>query len=371
MLAAMLSELRTPVPTLPDVVRVLRASPRSRWSSSSSSPTSAPSIVLVAILGRDPRGRRHAGEHLVALASRSLRADRRWRSSSDVVEDYQIDRAHGVPRSGERRRGRPLQPRAGRDRGRARAACSGSGYLHGVADEPGLRARAAHRLHLHRRRGRSSGSSASAFVLALFALLLWRAIRIAFLSKDPFGTYLASGRRVDVRDPDVRERRHGDRHHADHRHPVAVPVTTAAGRCSRTSSAVGILLNVHMRRFPKARAQRRRVAGASTGTSSRRGPVDSSTTSPSIARADMRASVSPRPDALMGPGVELLAPVPAVRRSARASLASMPVPRSTTRTSMPSDASRRSARRRPVVRRRRTPARSRRAPRGSGGRRRG
>ena len=31
------------------------------------------------------------------------------------------------------------------------------------------------------------------FVLALFALLLWRAIRIAYLSKDPFGTYVAVG----------------------------------------------------------------------------------------------------------------------------------------------------------------------------------
>jgi rod shape determining protein RodA len=30
-------------------------------------------------------------------------------------------------------------------------------------------------------------------VLLLFGLLLWRAIRIASLSKDPFGTYVASG----------------------------------------------------------------------------------------------------------------------------------------------------------------------------------
>ena len=30
-------------------------------------------------------------------------------------------------------------------------------------------------------------------MLALFALLLWRAIRIACLSKDPFGTYVAAG----------------------------------------------------------------------------------------------------------------------------------------------------------------------------------
>ena len=41
--------------------------------------------------------------------------------------------------------------------------------------------------------GRSSGSWARCSSCALFALLLWRAIRIAFLSKDPFGTYVAVG----------------------------------------------------------------------------------------------------------------------------------------------------------------------------------
>ena len=30
-------------------------------------------------------------------------------------------------------------------------------------------------------------------MLVLFAILMWRAIRIAFLSKDAFGTYLAAG----------------------------------------------------------------------------------------------------------------------------------------------------------------------------------
>ncbi len=37
------------------------------------------------------------------------------------------------------------------------------------------------------------GFVGSLFVLVLFGLLLWRAIRIASLSKDPFGTYVASG----------------------------------------------------------------------------------------------------------------------------------------------------------------------------------
>ena len=71
--------------------------------------------------------------------------------------------------------------------------------------------------------GEEFGFVGSAFVLALFALLLWRAIRIAYLSKDAFGTLPRDRGGVDVRDPDLRERGHGDRHHADHGHPAAVP----------------------------------------------------------------------------------------------------------------------------------------------------
>ena len=33
----------------------------------------------------------------------------------------------------------------------------------------------------------------SVLLLFLFGVLLWRALRIAYLSKDPYGTYLASG----------------------------------------------------------------------------------------------------------------------------------------------------------------------------------
>jgi rod shape determining protein RodA len=41
--------------------------------------------------------------------------------------------------------------------------------------------------------GEEFGFLGAIFVLGLFAILLWRAVRIAFLSKDPFGTYLAAG----------------------------------------------------------------------------------------------------------------------------------------------------------------------------------
>jgi rod shape determining protein RodA len=41
--------------------------------------------------------------------------------------------------------------------------------------------------------GEEFGFVGAAALLALYALLLWRSIRIAWLSKDPFGTYVAAG----------------------------------------------------------------------------------------------------------------------------------------------------------------------------------
>ena len=37
------------------------------------------------------------------------------------------------------------------------------------------------------------GFVGASLLLGLYALLLWRAIRVAWLSKDPFGTYVAAG----------------------------------------------------------------------------------------------------------------------------------------------------------------------------------
>jgi rod shape determining protein RodA len=41
--------------------------------------------------------------------------------------------------------------------------------------------------------GEEFGFVGASLLLAMFALLLWRAIRIAWLAKDPFGTYVAAG----------------------------------------------------------------------------------------------------------------------------------------------------------------------------------
>ena len=97
--------------------------------------------------------------------------------------------------------------------------------------------------------GEEFGFVGAMVVLLLFALLLWRAIRIAYLSKDPFGTLRGGRDRIDVRDPDVRERRDGDRDHADHRDPVAVPVSYGGSAILTNFIAIGMLESIHMRRF--------------------------------------------------------------------------------------------------------------------------
>ena len=96
--------------------------------------------------------------------------------------------------------------------------------------------------------GEEFGFVGAMVVLLLFALLLCRAIRIAYLSKDPFGTLRRRGDRVDVRDPDVRERGDGDRDHADHGDPAPVPQLRGSAMLTNLI-AIGMLESIHMRRF--------------------------------------------------------------------------------------------------------------------------
>ena len=96
--------------------------------------------------------------------------------------------------------------------------------------------------------GEEFGFFGSVFVLGLFAALLWRAIRIAFLSKDSFGTYLATGVAsmfaiqmfVNV----------GMVIGIMPITGIPLPFLSYGGTAMLVNFvAVGILLNVHMRRF--------------------------------------------------------------------------------------------------------------------------
>ena len=65
--------------------------------------------------------------------------------------------------------------------------------------------------------GERYGFMGAAFVLSLYALLFWRALRIVTLSKNSYGTLVAGGIAVALLVPGLRQRRDEPRHHADHR----------------------------------------------------------------------------------------------------------------------------------------------------------
>ncbi len=96
--------------------------------------------------------------------------------------------------------------------------------------------------------GEEFGFLGAIFVLLLFALLIWRAVRIALLAKEPFGTYLAAGIAsmlaiqvfVNV----------GMTLGIMPITGIPLPFVSYGGSSFLTNCvAVGLLLNVHMRRL--------------------------------------------------------------------------------------------------------------------------
>jgi len=68
----------------------------------------------------------------------------------------------------------------------------GKGYLHGIQTNLDY-VPEQHTDFIFTVAGEEFGFVGALALLALFALLLWRSIRIAWLAKDPFGTYVAAG----------------------------------------------------------------------------------------------------------------------------------------------------------------------------------
>jgi rod shape determining protein RodA len=96
--------------------------------------------------------------------------------------------------------------------------------------------------------GEEFGFAGAMFVLLLFALLIWRAYRIALMSKDPFGAYVAAGIAamfaiqmfVNV----------GMTLGIMPITGIPLPFVSYGGSSLLTNGvAVGLLLNIHMRRF--------------------------------------------------------------------------------------------------------------------------
>ncbi len=244
MLAAMLSELRTSEPTVADVLRVciVAAIPMMLVFIQ---PDIGTTIVLVAITvgvlvvaGTRPK-------HLLALAITSIVLVG-LAFQLHVIRDYQIARLTGF-----------LDPQNSADttrynREQAEIAVGagglfGRGYLSGTQTNLDF-VPEQHTDFIFTVVGEEFGFFGSAFVLLLFAILIWRAIRISYLSKDPFGTYVAAGVAsmfaiqmfVNV----------GMVLGIMPITGIPLPLVSYGGSAMMANLiAVGLLLNVHMRRF--------------------------------------------------------------------------------------------------------------------------
>lgn len=163
-----------------------------------------------------------------------------------VVKDYQIARLTGFIDPAED----PL--RAGYNRQQAEIAIGsgglfGRGYLDGTQTNLDF-VPEQHTDFVFTVVGEELGFAGAMFLLLLFGVLLWRAFRIAALATDPFGRYLAVGIAVMVAFqlfvnvgmtlgimPIT---------------GIPLPLVSYGGSALVTNlTAVGLLLNIHMRRF--------------------------------------------------------------------------------------------------------------------------
>ena len=189
MLAASLSEIRHGPPTVQDVIR-LCAMALVPLGLVFIQPDIGTSIVMVAIVAgmflvAGVSGRQIAALVVICLILIAAAFQ------LGVIKTYQLDRL----RAFLDRENTPADVRYNLDQAEIAVGSGGlvgQGYLHGrqttldyVPEQ--------HTDFIFTVAGEEFGFVGATFVLVLYALLLWRAIRIAYLAKDPFGTYLATG----------------------------------------------------------------------------------------------------------------------------------------------------------------------------------
>ena len=243
-LSAMLSELRTPVPMLSDVVRVLMVAGLTMglvFLNVEIGTTIVLTAITVGILV--VAGTR--AKHLIALAAGAIILIV-LAFQLGAIKDYQVARLTAFFDSGnaaEDARYNLEQSEIAVGSG----GMFGRGYLHGTQTNLDY-VPEQHTDFIFTVIGEEFGFFGSVFVLGLFAALLWRAIRIAYLSKDSFGTYLATGVAsmfaiqmfVNV----------GMVIGIMPITGIPLPFLSYGGTAMLVNFvAVGILLNVHMRRF--------------------------------------------------------------------------------------------------------------------------
>jgi rod shape determining protein RodA len=243
-LSAMLSELRTPVPMLSDVVRVLMVAGLTMGLVFLNVEIGT-TIVLMAITVGILVVAGTRAKHLIALAAGAIILIV-LAFQLGAIKDYQVARLTAFFDSGnaaEDARYNLEQSEIAVGSG----GMFGRGYLHGTQTNLDY-VPEQHTDFIFTVIGEEFGFFGSVLVLGLFAALLWRAIRIAYLSKDSFGTYLATGVAsmfaiqmfVNV----------GMVIGIMPITGIPLPFLSYGGTAMLVNFvAVGILLNVHMRRF--------------------------------------------------------------------------------------------------------------------------
>jgi len=244
MLAASLSEIRHGVPTVRDVIRLcaIAAAPLLLVFVQ---PDIGTSIVLIAVTAGMFLVAGIRRRHLAALVVICLILIG-TAFQLGVIKEYQLDRL----RAFIDRENTPADVRYNLEQAEIAIGSGGifgQGYLHGRQTTLDYVPRQ-HTDFIFTVAGEEFGFTGALTVLALYALLLWRAIRTALMSKDPFGTYLAAGVAalfaiqmfVNI----------GMVIGIMPITGVPLPFLSYGGSSMLTGFlAVGILLNVHMRRF--------------------------------------------------------------------------------------------------------------------------
>jgi rod shape determining protein RodA len=189
MLAAVLSEIRTPEPTLGDLVRVLAVA-AVPLVLVFLQPDIGTSIVLAAIAVGMLIVAGTRLKHLLVLTATGLVLIG-LAFQVGVIQDFQrqrliafLDRANA-----------PEDAKYNLDQSLIAVGSGGllgRGYLKGTQTNLDYVPRQ-HTDFIFTVAGEEFGFVGAMFVLLLYALILWRAIRIATLSKDPFGTLVAAG----------------------------------------------------------------------------------------------------------------------------------------------------------------------------------
>ena len=189
MLAALLSELKHAVPTRQDVFRVVVVA-GIPLALVFIQPDIGTSIVIVAIVVGMLTVAGTRALHMAVLATAAI-VMIFLAFQMGVIKDYQLDRITAFLDSGSA----SANARYNLDQAEIAVGSGGMlgrGYLSGTQTNLDF-VPEQHTDFIFTVAGEEFGFVGAMFVLALYAILLWRAIRIAYLSKDPFGTLMAAG----------------------------------------------------------------------------------------------------------------------------------------------------------------------------------